>query len=89
MDTLTAAARNDPDRVRRHTSDGLRLAHRYRLLWAQGINTLTLAMLAAVEGRYAEAETAYVESDVLLRRIGAHRAADLRTLGLMTIRLTQ
>ncbi|MGW6520583.1 hypothetical protein [Streptomyces sp. NPDC054962] len=46
-------------------------------------------MLAAVEGRYAEAETAYVEADVLLRRIGAHRAADLRTLGLMTIRLTQ
>ncbi|WP_329303833.1 AAA family ATPase [Streptomyces sp. NBC_00659] len=89
LDTLTAAARNDPDRVRRHTADGLRLAHRYRLLWAQGINTLTLAMLAAVEGRYAEAETAYVEADVLLRRIGAHRAADRHTMGLMTIRLTQ
>ncbi|OQR59309.1 LuxR family transcriptional regulator [Streptomyces maremycinicus] len=89
LDTLTAAARNDPDRVRRHTTEGLRLAHRYRLLWAQGINTLTLAMLAAVEGRYGEAETAYVEADVLLRRIGAHRAADLRTMGLMTIRLTQ
>ncbi|MFD9430129.1 AAA family ATPase [Streptomyces sp. NPDC060002] len=89
LDTLTAAARNDPALVRRHTADGLRLALRYRLLWAQGINTLTLAMLAAVEGRYAEAETAYVEADVLLRRIGAHRAADLRTMGLMTIRLTQ
>lgn len=43
LDALTAAARNDPDRVRRHTSGGLRLAHRYRLLWAQGINTLTHA----------------------------------------------
>ncbi|MFH8467198.1 BTAD domain-containing putative transcriptional regulator [Streptomyces sp. NPDC017991] len=89
LDSLTAAARNDPDLVHRHTTDGLDIARRYRMLWAQGINTLASAMLATITGRFGVAEAEYAEADVLLQRIGAHQAAAPRTLGLMTIRLTQ
>ncbi|WP_330266803.1 BTAD domain-containing putative transcriptional regulator [Streptomyces griseorubiginosus] len=89
LDTLTAATRNDPDAVRRHTAAGLELAHRYRMRWAQGINTATSAMLAAVAGRFAEAEARYTEADGLFQRVGAHHATAPRTLGLWTIRLTQ
>ncbi|MFD7136366.1 BTAD domain-containing putative transcriptional regulator [Streptomyces sp. NPDC059894] len=89
LDALTAAARNDPDAVRRHTADGLDLARRYRMLWAQGLNAATSAMLATVTGRFDEAEARYAEADGLLQRVGAHHATGPRTLGLMTIRLTQ
>jgi hypothetical protein len=89
LDTLTAATRNDPDAVRRHTAAGLELAHRYRMRWAQGINTATSAMLAAVAGRFEEAEARYTEADDLFQRVGAHHATAPRTLGLWTIRLTQ
>ncbi|MFE3030304.1 BTAD domain-containing putative transcriptional regulator [Streptomyces canus] len=89
LDTLTAATRNDPDAVRRHTAAGLELAHRYRMRWAQGINTATSAMLAAVAGRFEEAEARYTEADGLFQRVGAHHATAPRTLGLWTIRLAQ
>ncbi|MET8075688.1 BTAD domain-containing putative transcriptional regulator [Streptomyces sp. NPDC005303] len=89
LDTLTAATRNDPDAVRRHTAAGLELAQRYRMRWAQGINTATSAMLAAVAGRFEEAEARYTEADGLFQRVGAHHATAPRTLGLWTIRLTQ
>ncbi|OQR64613.1 LuxR family transcriptional regulator [Streptomyces maremycinicus] len=89
LDAMTAAARNDPAAVRRHNARGLVLAHRYRMVWAQGINAATSAMLAAVAGRFEEAESSYAEADVLLQRVGAHHAQGLRTLGLTTIRLAQ
>ncbi|WP_106961058.1 BTAD domain-containing putative transcriptional regulator [Streptomyces sp. 351MFTsu5.1] len=89
LDALTAATRNDPDGVRRHTAAGLELAHRYRMRWARGINTVTSAMLAAVAGRFAEAEARYTEADGLFQRVGAHHATAPRTLGLWTVRLAQ
>ncbi|MET8165990.1 BTAD domain-containing putative transcriptional regulator [Streptomyces sp. NPDC005329] len=89
LDAMTAAARNDPAAVRRHNAHGLVLAHRYRMVWAQGINAATSAMLASVAGRFEEAESWYAEADVLLQRVGAHHAQGLRTLGLTTIRLAQ
>ncbi|WP_343239858.1 BTAD domain-containing putative transcriptional regulator [Streptomyces sp. SID12488] len=89
FDAMTAAARNDPAEVRRHTAEGLTLARRYRMLWAQGANAASLAMLAGVRGRFQEAEDRYAEADELLRRVGAHHAKGLRTLGLTTIRLAQ
>ncbi|MFC8435711.1 BTAD domain-containing putative transcriptional regulator [Streptomyces sp. NPDC057253] len=89
LDTLTAATRNDPDAVRRHTAAGLELAHRYRMRWAQGINTVTSAMLATVAGRFEEAEARYTEADGLFQRVGAQHATGPRTLGLWTIRLAQ
>ncbi|MEU1477000.1 BTAD domain-containing putative transcriptional regulator [Streptomyces sp. NPDC005760] len=89
LDTLTAATRNDPDAVRGHTAAGLELAHRYRMRWAQGINTVTSAMLAAIAGRFEEAEARYTEADGLFQRVGAHHATAPRTLGLWSIRFTQ
>ncbi|MEU6376676.1 BTAD domain-containing putative transcriptional regulator [Streptomyces sp. NPDC046909] len=89
LDGLTAATRNDPDAVRRHTAAGLELAHRYRMRWAQGINVTTSAMLATVAGRFEEAEARYAEAEGLFQRVGAHHATGPRTLGLWTIRLTQ
>ncbi|MGW7382426.1 BTAD domain-containing putative transcriptional regulator [Streptomyces sp. NPDC054794] len=89
LDGLTAATRNDPDAVRRHTAAGLELAQRYRMRWARAINATTLAMLAATAGRFDEAEARYAEADDLFQRVGAHHATGPRTLGLWTIRLTQ
>ncbi|MGW0871228.1 BTAD domain-containing putative transcriptional regulator [Streptomyces sp. NPDC002740] len=89
LDAMTAATLNDPAAVRRHNAQGLVLAHRYRMVWAQGINAATSAMLASVAGRFEEAESSYAEADVLLQRVGAHHAQGLRTLGLTTIRLAQ
>ncbi|MFE4695942.1 BTAD domain-containing putative transcriptional regulator [Streptomyces sp. NPDC056738] len=89
LDAMTAAARNDPAAVRRHTAEGLVLARRYRLVWAQGLNAAASAMLAAVTGRFDAAEAAYAEADTLLQRVGAHHAAGLRTLGLISMRLLQ
>ncbi|MFD9436352.1 BTAD domain-containing putative transcriptional regulator [Streptomyces sp. NPDC060002] len=89
LDAMTAATLNDPAAVRRHNARGLVLAHRYRMVWAQGINAATSAMLASVAGRFEEAESSYAEADVLLQRVGAHHAQGLRTLGLTTIRLAQ
>ncbi|WP_369036004.1 BTAD domain-containing putative transcriptional regulator [Streptomyces adonidis] len=89
LDGLTAATRNDPEAVRRHTAAGLELAHRYRMRWAQGINVATSAMLATIAGLFDEAEARYAEADGLFQRVGAHHATAPRTLGLWTIRLTQ
>ncbi|MBO1332179.1 AAA family ATPase [Streptomyces sp. VRA16 Mangrove soil] len=89
LDGLTAATENDPEAVRRHTDAGLALAHRYRMRWARGINTATYAMLAAVAGRFEEAEERYAAADGLFQRVGAHHATGPRTLGLWTIRFTQ
>ncbi|MER7340822.1 BTAD domain-containing putative transcriptional regulator [Streptomyces sp. NPDC000075] len=89
LDAMTAAARNDPAGVRRHTREGLHLADRYGMLWARGINATTRAMLAAVAGRFTEAEERYAQADELFVRVGAHHANGPRTLGLWTIRFTQ
>lgn len=89
LDGMTAAALNDPETVRRRTADGLALARRYRMLWAQGLGAASSAMLAAVAGRFDAAEALYAEADGLLQRVGAHHATGLRTLGLSTVRLAQ
>ncbi|WP_046732748.1 BTAD domain-containing putative transcriptional regulator [Streptomyces humi] len=89
LDSMTAGAGNDPAAVHRHTAEGLVLARRYRLVWAQGISAATRAMLAAVGGRFEAAEADYAEADTLLQRVGAHHATGLRTLGLISMRLIQ
>ncbi|MGW3289703.1 BTAD domain-containing putative transcriptional regulator [Streptomyces sp. NPDC001002] len=89
LDAMTAGTRNDPAAVRHHTEQGLALAHRYGMLWAQGLNAATTAMLATVAGHFDAAEAAYAEADDLGRRVGARHATRLRTLGLITIRLAQ
>ncbi|MFF3940492.1 BTAD domain-containing putative transcriptional regulator [Streptomyces phaeofaciens] len=89
LDGMSAATRNDPDGLRRHTAAGLDLARGYRMVWARGIAAATSAMLAKIEGRFAEAEAGYAEADGLLRRAGAHYATGPRLLGQITLLLTQ
>ncbi|MFJ3204713.1 BTAD domain-containing putative transcriptional regulator [Streptomyces sp. NPDC086989] len=89
LDAVTAAVRNEPAAVHKHTTAGLDLAHRYGMLWAHGINVTTLAMLAAIAGRFREAEERYAQAEELFQRVGAHHATGPRTLGLWTIRFTQ
>ncbi|MFJ3233882.1 BTAD domain-containing putative transcriptional regulator [Streptomyces sp. NPDC086787] len=89
LDGMTAAARNDPAALRRHTAEGLVLARRYRMVWAQGLGAATSAMLAAVTGHFDVAERGYAEADELLQRVGAHHATGLRILALVAIRLAQ
>ncbi|MFD4876537.1 BTAD domain-containing putative transcriptional regulator [Streptomyces sp. NPDC058420] len=89
LDGMTAGTRNDPAALRRHTEEGLTLARRYRMVWAQGLNTVTNAMLATIAGRFDAAEAKYAEADGLLRRVGARHAAGLGTLGMITVRLAQ
>ncbi|MFI5888446.1 BTAD domain-containing putative transcriptional regulator [Streptomyces sp. NPDC051554] len=89
LDGMTAGTRNDPAALRRHTEEGLALARRYRMVWAQGLNTVTNAMLATVAGRFDAAEAKYAEADGLLRRVGARHATGLGTLGMITVRLAQ
>jgi hypothetical protein len=89
LDSMTAAARNDPAAVQRHTAEGLVLARRYRLVWAQGLSAATSAMLATVAGRFDAAEAAYAKADTLLQQVGAHHTTGLRTLALINIRLLQ
>ncbi|WP_460062693.1 BTAD domain-containing putative transcriptional regulator [Streptomyces sp. YKOK-I1] len=89
LDGMTAAALNDPETVRRRTADGLALARRYGMLWAQGLGAAASAMLANVAGRFDAAEAGYAEADGLLQRVGAHHATGLRTLGLITVRCAQ
>ncbi|MFJ9942753.1 BTAD domain-containing putative transcriptional regulator [Streptomyces erythrochromogenes] len=89
LDAMTAAVRNDPAAVHRHTAEGLDLGHRYGMLWALGVNTTTRAMLASIAGRFTEAEDRYAQAEELFHRVGAHLATGPRTLGLWTIRFTQ
>ncbi|MFI5821166.1 BTAD domain-containing putative transcriptional regulator [Streptomyces rishiriensis] len=89
LDSMTAATRNNPVAVRRHTAEGLRLSRRYRMLWAEGINLTTTAMLAAIAGRFDDAEATYAQADDVFQRVGTRYAQGPRTLGLWTIRLTQ
>ncbi|OQR59310.1 LuxR family transcriptional regulator [Streptomyces maremycinicus] len=89
LDGLTAAARNDPAGMRRHVTEGLRIARRYGLVWAQGLSTVTGAMLETIAGRFDTAEATYLEARGLLERVGAHHADSLHALAWFTIRLAQ
>ncbi|MEU3519457.1 BTAD domain-containing putative transcriptional regulator [Streptomyces sp. NPDC006654] len=84
---MAAGARNDVARVRRHTGEGRVVARRYRLVEAETINQTTLAMLAHVEGRFAESEAGYAQVRERLRSRGSPSADFVRVLGLTTVRL--
>ncbi|MEV8545609.1 BTAD domain-containing putative transcriptional regulator [Streptomyces sp. NPDC051572] len=86
---MAAGAGNDVAQVRRHTTDGLAIARRHRLVEAEGVNLATLAMLARVEGRFTESEACYTEARERLRSHGVPDCDFVRTLGLTTVRLSQ
>ncbi|MEU9396627.1 BTAD domain-containing putative transcriptional regulator [Streptomyces sp. NPDC048324] len=89
LDGMSAATDNDPAAVRRHVAEGMRIARRYGLQWAQGLNTVTSAMLEAAAGRFDAAEADYAKAQSVLQRVGTHHAASMVTLGRITVRLAQ
>ncbi|MFD4876528.1 BTAD domain-containing putative transcriptional regulator [Streptomyces sp. NPDC058420] len=86
---MAAGAGNDVAQVRRHTTEGLAVARRHRLVEAEGVNLATLAMLAHVEGRFTESEACYTAARERLRSHGVPDCDSVRTLGLTTVRLSQ
>ncbi|MEU6194219.1 BTAD domain-containing putative transcriptional regulator [Streptomyces sp. NPDC047061] len=86
---MAAGARNDVAQVRRHTGEGRTVARRHRLAEAETINLTTLAMLAHVEGRFAESEAGYAEVRERLRSRGSPYGDFVHVLGLTTVRLGQ
>jgi tetratricopeptide (TPR) repeat protein len=85
IDGTVAAARNDPDGVRRHALTGLELARQYRMGEAEAVNLSTLAMLDHVQGRFDEAERGYAQLGEQLMRLGAINAAGFHALARMTV----
>ncbi|MFJ4626863.1 BTAD domain-containing putative transcriptional regulator [Streptomyces sp. NPDC088847] len=86
---MAAGARNDVERVRRHTREGRAIAGRHRLVEAEAINLLTLAMLANVEGRFAESEASYTEVRDRLRYHGSPFGDFVYVVGLTSVRFGQ
>ncbi|MFD9379338.1 BTAD domain-containing putative transcriptional regulator [Streptomyces sp. NPDC059999] len=86
---MAAGARNDVAGVRRHALKGRAIAARHRLVEAEAINLSTLAMLAHVEGRFADAEAGYAEVRDRLRANGSSHGDFVHVLGLTTVRLSQ
>lgn len=66
-----AAAANDPVTMRRVTTEVLELARAYRMREAIAVAEITLATLALIEGRFADAELLYVQADEGMRRAGS------------------
>ncbi|MFK4043273.1 BTAD domain-containing putative transcriptional regulator [Nonomuraea wenchangensis] len=82
-----AAAANDPATVRQAATEALDLARAYRMPGAIAVAEITLATLALVEGRFADAERLYVRADEGMRRTGSVHAEGFLPLALATIRL--
>ncbi|MEU2424753.1 BTAD domain-containing putative transcriptional regulator [Streptomyces sp. NPDC007851] len=86
---MAAGARNDVAQVRRHTEEGRTVARRHRLAEAEAMNLTALAMLARVEGRFADSEAGYAEVRERLRSRGSPYGDFVHVLGLTTVRLAQ
>ncbi|MBA9005673.1 BTAD domain-containing putative transcriptional regulator [Thermomonospora cellulosilytica] len=80
-----AAAANDPVTMHQVTTEALDLARTYRMREAIAVAEITLATLALVEGRFADAELLYIKADEGMRRAGSVHAAGFLQLALAVI----
>ncbi|QKG18588.1 AfsR/SARP family transcriptional regulator [Actinomadura verrucosospora] len=80
-----AAAANDPVTMRRVTAEALELARTYRMPEAIAVAEITLAALAVIEGRFADAESLYNKAGEGMRRAGSVHAAGFLQLALAVI----
>ncbi|MEU4827146.1 BTAD domain-containing putative transcriptional regulator [Actinomadura sp. NPDC023710] len=80
-----AAAANDPVTMRRVTAEALELAHTYRMPEAIAVAEITLAALAVIEGRFADAAHLYNKAGEGMRRTGSVHAAGFLQLALAVI----
>jgi hypothetical protein len=83
-----AAAANDPVTMHQVITEALELARTYRMREAISVAEITLASLALVEGRFADAERLYIKADEGMRRIGSVHTGFFQ-LALATIRLNE
>jgi DNA-binding SARP family transcriptional activator len=79
-----AAAANDPVTMHQVTTEALELARTYRMPEAIAAAEITLATLALIEGRFADAALLYIKADEGMRRAGSTHTGFLR-LALATI----
>ncbi|WP_433476768.1 BTAD domain-containing putative transcriptional regulator [Spirillospora sp. CA-142024] len=80
-----AAAANDPVTMHQVTTEALELARTYRMREAIAVTEITLAALALIEGRFADAEVLYIKADEGMRRAGSVHATGFLQLALATI----
>ncbi|WP_242882825.1 BTAD domain-containing putative transcriptional regulator [Actinomadura litoris] len=80
-----AAAANDPATTHQVITEALELARTYRMREAIAVAEITLASLALIEGRFADAELLYTRADEGMRRIGSVHATGFLQLALATI----
>ncbi|MFC4114078.1 AfsR/SARP family transcriptional regulator [Nonomuraea zeae] len=83
-----AAAANDPVTLHQVITEALELARTYRMREAIAAAEITLAGLALIEGRSADAELLYIKADEGMRRIGSVHTGFLQ-LALATIWLNE
>ncbi|WP_327092702.1 AAA family ATPase [Nonomuraea sp. NBC_01738] len=84
-----AAAANDPVTMHQVITESLDLARTYRMREAIVVAEITLASLALIEGRFADAELLYLKADEGMRRIGSVHATGFLQLALATIWLNE
>ncbi|MBB6347907.1 DNA-binding SARP family transcriptional activator/energy-coupling factor transporter ATP-binding protein EcfA2 [Nonomuraea muscovyensis] len=84
-----AAAANDPVTMHQVITEALELARTYRMREAIAVAEITLASLALIEGRFADAELLYIKADEGMRRIGSVHATGFLELALATIWLNE
>ncbi|GAA4503725.1 hypothetical protein GCM10023191_056910 [Actinoallomurus oryzae] len=82
-----AADANDPVTMHQVIIEALDLARTYRMPEATAVAEITLATLALIEGRFADAELLYIKADEGMRRAGSVHATGFLPLALVTIRL--
>jgi hypothetical protein len=82
-----AADANDPVTMHQVITEALDLARTYRMPEATAVAEITLATLALIEGRFADAELLYIKADEGMRRAGSVHATGFLPLALVTIRL--
>ncbi len=84
-----AAVRADPAELRRRLDRGQRLADQYRMSEPQAVQLCSDAMLAHIEGRFAQSRLRYAEAAAQMRRNGSLHADGFHGLALLTIHISE
>jgi hypothetical protein len=84
-----ASADGDVPTLRRRLETGLEVATRYRMIEAEGVQRFGQAMLAHVQGRFADSEQIYRDVAERMVRAGSMHAEGFLGIALCTLRLTQ
>ena len=85
----TAATRAEPAEFRRHLERGQRLADQYGMAEPQVAQLCGKAMLAHIEGRFADARRHYGEAAEQMRRNGSMHTSPFYTLALLTVAFSE